>query len=64
MPDLEDTYIKIHDGTAEYKTIELEGPYECPRCCGCVMLDVFFVEDQPERKVRCPYCNKVILVPE
>ena len=63
MAKSKNVYTKLHKGTTEYETMELEGPYECPHCWGCVMLDVFVVEDKSERKVKCPYCNKVLQVP-
>ena len=42
---------------------ELEGPYECPHCHGHVKLDSTFL-DQVTLKVRCPYCGKVVQVPD
>jgi DNA-directed RNA polymerase subunit RPC12/RpoP len=42
---------------------ELEGPYECPRCSGHVMLDATFL-DQVSLEVVCPYCECSIVVPE
>lgn len=38
-----------------------EGPYECPRCHGHVMLDSSFLE-QVSLRVTCPYCRSKVEV--
>lgn len=48
----------------DIKTMELCGPYECPCCGNCVMLSAPCIDDQVEPKVKCPYCDKIIWVPE
>jgi DNA-directed RNA polymerase subunit RPC12/RpoP len=38
------------------ENVELEGPYECPRCGGHMMLDATFL-DQVSTTIDCPYCR-------
>lgn len=42
--------------------VELEGPYECPRCGGHLMVDITFLV-QVSEEVTCPYCCSNLFVP-
>lgn len=49
---------KIEKGKCEF-----EGPFECPRCEGHIMLDGTFL-DQVSEIVMCPYCHYLLSIPE
>jgi len=41
--------------------VDLQGPYECPRCGGHAMLDATFL-DQVGTTIVCPYCRLEVRV--
>ncbi|MHC4458554.1 MAG: hypothetical protein ACYS0I_16000 [Planctomycetota bacterium] len=41
----------------------LEGPYECPKCGGHLMIDVSYLDDV-SGIITCPYCTAQVTAPE
>lgn len=47
----------------ESDLVEIDGPYECPRCGGHASFDTPFL-DRASGRVACPYCGATSRVPE